>query len=184
MAFDFEEFIQKANKTIQHIKEDVSTLRTGRASVQLLDSVTVEAYGTKMRVHELANVSAPDPNLLLVSPWDKSLLSTIEKAIASSGINLHPVVDSDIIRIVVPALTEERRQDMVKLLNQKIQNGHIMLRNVRGDIRKDIERLVDEAGVSEDEIKGDLAELDKKFKEFAAQIDQMSSDKTKELMTF
>jgi ribosome recycling factor len=94
------------------------------------------------------------------------------------------VVDSDIIRIVVPALTEERRQDMVKLLNQKIQNGHIMLRNVRGDIRKDIERLVDEAGVSEDEIKGDLAELDKKFKEFAAQIDQMSSDKTKELMTF
>ncbi len=183
MAFDFQQLTQKADKTLQHIREDINTLRTGRASAQLLDPVSVEAYGTTMRVHELANVSAPDPSLLTISPWDKSLLSVLEKAISISGLNLHPIVDGDMIRIAVPALTEERRKEMVKLLGQKIQNGHVMLRNVRGDIKKEIDKQKDQTGISEDDIKSDLIELDKQIKEYAAKIDQMSSEKEKELMT-
>jgi ribosome recycling factor len=183
MAYDFQQFTQKADKTLQHIREDISSLRTGRATTQLLDPVQVEAYGTMMKVHELANLSTPDPSLLVVAPWDKSILGNIEKAIMSSGLNLQPVVDGAIIRIAVPPLTEERRKEMVKLLSQKIQNGHVMLRNVRTDIKKEVEKLVDEAGVSEDDIKADLAELDKLVKEYTAKIDQMSADKEKELMT-
>jgi len=183
MAYDFQDFAQKADKTLQHIREDIATLRTGRASTQILDPVSVEAYGTMMRVHELANLSAPDPTLLLISPWDKSLLGPIEKAIASSGLNIHPVVDGDIIRIAIPPLTEERRKEMVKLLGQKIQMGHVMLRNIRTDVKKEVEKLRDQAGVSEDDIKADLEELEKRVKDFAAKIDQMAADKEKELLT-
>src|SRR5688572_18881669 len=116
MSYQFPIFTQRADKTLDFIRNDVSSLRTGRASAQLLDVVTVEAYGTKMKVNELANVSVPDPGLLLIAPWDKSLLSAIERAVSVSGINLHPVVDGSIIRIVVPPLTEERRKELVKLL--------------------------------------------------------------------
>jgi ribosome recycling factor len=96
MAYDFQLFTQKADKTITHIREDISTLRTGRASAQLLDVVDVEAYGTRMKVNELANISVPDPTLVVVSPWDKSILSALEKAISISPLNLHPVVDGSI----------------------------------------------------------------------------------------
>jgi len=183
MSYDFSAFQQKADKTIQFLRDDIGTLRTGRASSQMLDIVSVEAYGTRMKVNEVANVSVPDPTLLVVSPWDKSLLSVIEKGIASAGINLHPVVDGDIIRIMVPALTEERRRDMVKLLHQKIQSGLVLLRNVRSDTRKEVEKEKGEPGVSEDTIKNDLEQLDHKTKVYEEQVAKMSTDKEKELMT-
>jgi ribosome recycling factor len=183
MAYDFMQFQQKADKTLDFIRNDISMLRTGRASAQMLDIVQVEAYGSMMKVHELANVSVPDSSLLVVSPWDKSLLGPLEKAIASSGLNLHPVVDKDFIRIAVPPLTEERRKEMVKLLHQKIENGRVMLRNVRGDVRKEIEKLGDTSGVSEDVIKTELQELDKRIKEYMDKIDLLSKDKESDLMT-
>lgn len=183
MAFNFSGFLQKVEKTLQHIRHDISTLRTGRASAQMLDSVSVEAYGTRMRINEVGNVSVPDPTLIVISPWDKSLLGVIEKAVASAGLNLHPVVDGDIIRIMVPSLTEERRKEMVKLLHQKIESGRVMLRNVRGETRKEIERMKDTAGISQDVLQTDLQELDKKVKEFMEQIDALASEKEKELMT-
>jgi ribosome recycling factor len=183
MAYDFNDFQQKALKTMDFIRTDIATLRTGRASSQMLDAVRVEAYGSMMKMNEVGNVSAPDPSLLVISPWDKSLLPAIEKAISTAGLNLHPVVDGAIIRIAVPALTEERRKEMVKLLAQKMEGGRVMLRNVRGDIRKEIEKMKDDGGVSEDDIKKDLQELDKKVKDFMDQIDKMSVEKEKELMT-
>ena len=183
MAYDFASFHQKATKTLDHLREDISVLRTGRASAQMLDIVSVEAYGSYMKVHELANVSVPDPSLLVVSPWDKSVMGAIEKAIATSGLNLHPVVDKDVIRIAVPPLTEERRKEMVKLLHQKIEGGRVMLRNVRGDIKKEVDALKDSGGVSEDEVKADLIELDKLVKDYMEKIDKMSADKEKDLMT-
>jgi ribosome recycling factor len=183
MAFDFTKYSQKAEKTIDHIREDINTLRTGRASAQMLDIVNVEAYGTQMKIQELANVSVPDPGLLVISPWDKSLLSVLEKAIGTSSLNLHPIVDGQIIRIAVPALTEERRKEMVKVLNQKIEGGRVMLRNVRGEIRKDIEKMKDTAGVSEDDIKTDLIELDKRVKDDMDLVDRLQVEKEKDLMT-
>jgi len=160
----------------------MSTLRTGRASAQMLDSVSVEVYGTYMKIHELANVSVPDPSLMVIAPWDKSVLGPLEKAITSAGLNLQPVVDGDIIRIAVPSLTEERRKEMVKLLYQKAENGRVLLRNVRGEIKKEIEKQEDTAGVSEDAIKQDLLELDKKVKHFMDSLDTMTAEKEKELM--
>lgn len=180
--FNFSDFQQRADKVIDHIASDIATLRTGRANTALLDPVQVEAYGTKMKVSELATVSAPDPSLLTISPWDKSLLDPIAKGIQASGLNLNPVNDGEIIRISIPPLTTERRQEMVKLLAQKIESGKVMLRNLRGDVRKDIEAMEDEDGVSEDDIKNWMAELDKKVKEVETQIDEMKKKKEDELM--
>lgn len=183
MSYSFASFTQHAEKTLDFIRNDISQLRTGRASAQMLDVVSVEAYGTRMKINEVANVSAPDPGMLIVTPWDKSLLTSVEKAIATSGLNLHPVVDGTIIRIVVPPLTEERRKELVKLLHQKIEAARVMMRNVRGDIRKEIDDQEGQPGISEDMIKADLEMLDKKTKEYMEKIDQMSADKEKELMT-
>ncbi len=119
MSFDFTDYKQRAEKTLEFASAEFASLRTGRASVQALDPVTVEAYGTRMKLQEVANVTAPDPTLLVVKPWDKSLLSAVEKAISSAGLNLQPIVDSDLIRISVPPLTEDKRKEMVKLLHQK-----------------------------------------------------------------
>lgn len=180
--FSFSDFQQRADKVIEHIQQDISTLRTGRANTALLDPVMVEAYGAKMRVHELATVSAPDPTLLTVAPWDKSVLEAIEKAIAASGLNLNPVNDGQMIRIAIPPLTEERRKEMVKLLAQKIEAGKVMLRNLRGDVRKDIENLEGEEGVSEDNIKTWLADLDKKVKDIETEIETIKKNKEAELL--
>lgn len=182
MAYDFTTLQSKLDKALQHVQHDISSLRTGKASPQLLDPVFVEAYGTKMRVHELANVSAPDPNLLMVSPWDKSILSSLEKAIASAGLNLNPVVDGDIIRIVVPSLTEERRKEMVKVLHQKIEGGRVMLRTIRTDGKKEIEEMKGEAGVSEDHIETYLEQLDKIYKDFNDKLDELANSKAADLM--
>ena len=183
MPYQFSDYTQKADKTLEFIQTDISTLRTGRASVQLLDVVSVEAYGTRMKINEVANVSAPDPGLLIVTPWDKSLLGEIEKGVATSGINLHPIVDGTVIRIVVPPLTEERRKELVKLLYQKMEAGRVMMRNVRAEVKKEIENQEDEDGVSEDMIKIELETLEKKVKEYMAKIDKILADKEKELMT-
>ncbi|HYD35418.1 MAG TPA: ribosome recycling factor [Vitreimonas sp.] len=183
MAFDFTQFQTQAQKALDHFKQELATLRTGRAHSQLLDSVRVDAYGTKMMINEVANVSVPDSNLLTVTPWDKSLLSAIEKAIASAGINLNPVVDGDMIRIVVPALTEERRKEMVKVLHQKAESVRVMLRSVRTDTKKDIEKQKGTSGVSEDDIKKEVETLEKKTKEFLDQVDQLVTVKEKDLLT-
>lgn len=181
--YNFSDVTQRFEKTIAHLQQELGSLRTGKATPSLLDSVLVDAYGTKMRVNELANVSAPDPNMLIVSPWDKSLLETLEKSIASASLNLNPIVDGDMIRIVVPALTEERRKEMVKVLHQKIEGGKVMLRNIRTDAKKEIEDQDGSEGVSEDDIKAEIEELDKMVKEYTVKLDELAKKKETDLMT-
>jgi ribosome recycling factor len=136
-----------------------------------------------MAVNELANISAPDANMVVVAPWDTSMLENIEKGIASSGLNLNPVVDGDIIRITIPALTEERRKEMVKLLHQKVEQGKVMFRNIRTEAKQEIEDLKGDDGVSEDDIHADLEKLDAMIKEYSDKLDKIAQDKEKELMT-
>lgn len=181
--YNFSDVTQKFEKAIAHLQQELGSLRTGKATPSLLDSVLVDAYGTKMRVNELANVSAPDPNMLIVSPWDKSLLETLEKSIASASLNLNPIVDGDMIRIVVPSLTEERRKEMVKVLHQKIEGGKVMLRNIRTDAKKEIEDQEGEDGVSEDDIKAEIEELDKMVKDYTVKLDEIAKKKETDLMT-
>lgn len=181
--FQFTAFDMSAKKVLDHVAQDVSTLRTGRANASLLDPVMVEAYGTRMKINEVASVTVSDPTMIVISPWDKTLLEAIAKGVNVSGLNLNPVIDGDIIRISIPPLTTERRQEMVKLLSQKIEAGKVMLRNLRGDTRKDIENTKGEDGVSEDHIAAWLDELDKKVKELELRIDEIKKKKETELMT-
>ena len=109
MSYDFSDFTARSQKALDHSTQDIASLRTGRATAQMLDPVMVEAYGTHMRLVEVASVQAPDPSLLVVTPWDKSLLEAVEKGISKADLNLNPVVDGDLIRIAVAALTEENR---------------------------------------------------------------------------
>ena len=181
--FTFSSFDDRAQKILDHIQQDISSLRTGKATVSILDGVTAEAYGTRMKLNELANISAPDPTMLVVAPWDKSLLEAIAKGISIAGLNLNPIVDGDIIRIVIPPLSAERRQEMVKLLKQKIEAGKVMLRNLRSDIRKDIDQAKAQDGVSEDDVKRWQTELDKKVKDIEDRITAMEKKKETELTT-
>lgn len=182
MPFSFQQFQQQVDKALDHVAQDLATLRTGRASTQMLDSVTVLAYGAPMKVNEVANLSTPDPHLLVITPWDKNLLGDIEKAITAAGLNLSPVVDGGIIRIAIPPLTQERRQEMVKLLHQKIESGKVMIRSIRTDTKKDIEKQEGQAGVSEDSIASEIETLEKKTKELMDKLDQMAETKEAELM--
>lgn len=183
MAFNFTQTNQKMDKAIEHVKRDIASLRTGKASAQLLDPVVVEAYGSKMKVAELATVQAPDASLIVVSPWDKSVLANIEKAIATAELNLNPVVDGDIIRIAIAPLTEEKRKEMVKVLHKKIESGKVMIRTLRTDTKKEIEGLEGTDGVSEDDIKADLEQLEEIVKEYIEKLDALAASKEKDLLT-
>lgn len=183
MSYSFTLVVEKLDKALEHVRRDISTLRTGRASVQMLDPVVVEAYGARMRINEVASVQAPDPSLLVISPWDKSLLSAIERGIASAELNLNPVVDGDIIRIAVAPLTEETRKEMVKTLAKKIEAGKVMLRTIRTDAKKEIESQDGANDISEDDIAQDSEELEKYIKEYNVKLDEIFAAKEKDLMT-
>lgn len=182
MSYDFSALDAQFEKTLEHVRYELSLLRTGRATPQLLDSISIEAYGSYLKIQEVATVSTPEPTLLLVTVWDKSILGNVEKAIASANLNLNPVVDGGMIRIVVPALTEDRRREMVKVLNNKIEDGRKMLRTVRGDERKRIEQLEKTDGISEDDIHGYLETLDERMKLYMGKLDEMATSKEAELM--
>lgn len=183
MSFDFTNIKIRLEKAIDHVSRDISSLRTGKATVQLLDPVVVEAYGTKMKIAELATVQAQDPTMLVVSPWDKSVLANIERGISSAELNLNPVVDGDVIRIKIAPLTEEKRKEMVKILHKKIENGRVMLRSLRTDAKKEVEAQKGTQDISEDDIKNDLLSLDEILKEYMNKLDVISQAKEKDLLT-
>lgn len=174
---------EKFKQVLEQTQKEISHLRTGKASVQLLDEVAVEVYGSRMKVSEVATISVPDTSLLVITPWDKNILPDIEKAIVASQLNLSPVVDGEIVRVPVPSLTTERRQEMVKILHQKAELGRVMTRSVRTDVKKEVEAQKGEPGVSEDDIKYQLEELEEITKEFIEKIDQTVEKKEKELLT-
>jgi len=183
MSFDFTGVKQRLEKTLDHVSRDISSLRTGKATVQLLDPVIVDAYGARMKITELATVQAPDANMLVISPWDKSILVNIERAVATADLNLNPVVDGDIIRIKIAPLTEETRKEMVKTLHKKIESGRVMFRSLRSDAKRDVEAQKGAGGVSEDDIKADLQTLDEMIKTYMGKLDSLQTLKEKDLLT-
>jgi len=174
---------QKFSKVIEIVEEDFATVRVGRAKPSLIENLGVMAYGSRMRLVELATISAPDPNMLIVSPFDKSIMRDIEKAIAESEMQLSPAVSGDIIRIVIPSLTQERRIDFVKLLKQKTESGKVMLRQARQDVKEKIDALKERKEVSEDDIFMLLDQLDKITGEMNEKVDEMSRTKEEEIMS-
>lgn len=181
--FDAQTFKRDTDKVISVVNQDLSSVKTGRAKPSLVENVMVEAYGTRMQMVEVASVSAPDPGMLIISPWDKSLLSAIEKAIFAAELNISPVVDGEQIRISIPPLTQERREELVRVVKQKIEGGKTMIRDVRQKHKKIIEDQKGQPGISEDAIKKDLETLQKQTDAAVAELERIEKTKEQELMT-
>ena len=173
----------RLDATIEVVKKDLGSVRTGRAKPSLVEDVRVEAYGTAMTIKELATISAPDTSLILIAPWDKGLVSAISSGIQKSGLNIQPIVDSDTIKISLPAPTEERRLELVKLVHSKLESAKVMVRQVRTEIKEEIEAQEGEAGISEDSIKAWLESMQKSIDQYMVKIDDLGKEKEKELMT-
>ena len=173
----------RLDQTIEVVKKDLSSVRTGRAKPSLVEDVKVEAYGTIMTIKELATISAPDTTLIVIAPWDKGLVSSISSGIQKSGLNIQPIVDGDTVKISIPALTEERRLELVKLVHSKLESAKVMIRGVRTEIKEEIEAQEGEAGISKDSIKSWLESMQKTIDQYMLKIDELGKEKEKELMT-
>lgn len=175
---------RRMQKAIENLRHELSTLRTGRASPSLLDRVTVDYYGVPTQVSALANVSAPEPRLLVVAPWDKTTIGTIERAILKSDLGLNPNNDGKVIRLAIPQLTEERRRDMTKLVKKRTEEGRVSLRNVRRDAQEDLKKAEKDKAISEDDLKRASEKLQKLTDSFIALADEVGAHKEKEIMEF
>lgn len=176
---------EKMEKALTALKDDLATVKTGRATPALVEKIMVEAYDTKMPLVELATITAPEPNQLVVAPFDRTILKEIELAITRHReLKLSPVIDdSGVIRIQIPPLTAERREQFVKILRQKLETGRIMVRQVRGEKRQEIKRAFEAKELSEDEKFQLEEELQKITDEFMEKIESMGEAKEKELRT-
>src|SRR3989344_4121024 len=171
----------KFEKVIEIVTGDLATIRTGRARPDLVSNLKVVAYGQKMKLYELAKISAPDTSLITITPWDKGVIRDIEKAINDSHMQLSPNVSGDMIRVPIPALTEERRKDFVKLLHQKMESGRVLVRQVRGEVKEEIDKSENTSGVSEDDTKRMLEDLQKMTDEYMGKVDEMGKKKEEEI---
>lgn len=169
-------------KAVEALRREFSSVRTGKATPALLDTVRVDAYGSKMPLNQVATINAPEPRLILVQPWDKSLLGTIEKAIQSADLGLNPANDGNVIRVPIPPLTEERRREMVRVLHKMAEEGRIAVRHARQEANKEIKRLEHDHGLGEDQARRQLEEIQKLTDEHIVRIDELMKAKEEEVM--
>lgn len=172
---------ERMDKAIASLKRDLATLRAGRASTALLDRIQVEYYGAPTPVNQLANISTPDSRTLLIQPWDRSSVSDIERAIMKSDLGLTPANDGTIIRLSIPALTEERRTELVKFTKKFGEEAKVAIRNIRRDANDDIKKM-EKNGISEDESRGHQEDIQKSTDKFIAEVDKVLLSKEKEIM--
>ena len=175
----------KMEKSVENTKEKFSHVRAGRANVSMLDGVSVEAYGTPTPLNQVGTVSAPEARLLVIDPWDKSLIPAIEKTILQANLGFNPSNDGKIIRLVVPELTEDRRKEYVKLAKNEAENGKIAVRNIRKDINNHLKKLEKdkENPISEDELKKEEANVQTLTDKYIKEIDELLAKKEKEITT-
>lgn len=172
----------RMGKSIESLKTELTKIRTGRANVSLLDHVMVDYYGSEVPIAQAATVTVEDARTITVSPWEKNLIPAIEKAIMSSDMGLNPVTSGDIIRVPLPALTEERRKDFVKLVRQEAEQCRVAIRNIRRDANADFKELVKEKEISEDDERGALEYIQKLTDKHVKTVDDILASKEKELM--
>jgi ribosome recycling factor len=170
------------DKSVEAIRNEFATVRTGKAAPALLDLIKVDAYGSQMPLNQMATIAAPEPRLLVVQPYDPSQLGAIEKAIMASDLGLVPNNDGKIIRLPIPPLTEERRKELVRLTHKIAEEGRIAIRNIRHDANKRIHQAQKDGDVSEDEMHRQLKEVQDLTDKHIATIDQMLERKEQEVM--
>lgn len=174
---------QKMQKSIDTLKSDLSKVRTGRAHTGILDHVMVDYYGTPTQIAQVANVTLIDARTIGVQPWEKKMLQSIEKAIRESDLGLNPSSVGDLIRVPTPALTEERRKEMVKLVKNEGENAKIAIRNIRRDANEGLKKLLKDKAISEDEERRAQDDVQKLTDKFVAEIDKLVVEKEKEVLT-
>jgi ribosome recycling factor len=172
----------RMDKAVEALRSDLAGMRTGRASVHMLDTVHVEAYGSTMPLNQVANVSAPEPQMITVQPWDISIMSHIEKSIRAAGLGLNPMNDGKLIRVPVPALTEERRKEMVKHLHKLLEDHRTAVRNIRRDGNELIKKAMKDKKITEDEEKRALDEIQKLTDNEIKKMEEMGKLKEKEVL--
>jgi ribosome recycling factor len=173
---------EKMDKAIQVLKKDLASLRAGRATPALLEKVTVSYYGSEMPVNQLANISAPEPRLLVIQPWDKSALAEIERAILKSELGLTPTNDGSVIRIAIPPLTEERRSELVKVVKKSGEESKVAIRNIRRDANEEIKKMGKNGEISEDDVRRGQEEIQKLTDRYIREVDEVIAAKEKEIM--
>ena len=179
---DLSKYRDRMDRAIVALKEEFGGLRTGRASVHLLDPVSVEAYGSTMPLNQVAAISVPEPRMITVSVWDKGMVSAVDKAIRSAGIGLNPVVDGQTLRVPVPPLTEERRKDLAKLAGKYAETQKIAVRNVRRDGMEDLKKLEKDGAISQDDQKKMGEEIQRFTDDAVKRIDETLKTKEQEIM--
>lgn len=172
----------RMRKSIEAFKAEIAKLRTGRAHPSLLDHVRVNYYGTEMAINQVANVNVSDARTLTITPWEKNMVQPIEKAILNSDLGLNPATTGDLIRVPMPALNEERRKELIKVLRAEAENARVSVRNARRDANGSLKEMLKEKAISEDEERRLIDEIQKVTNKFVSEIDQLTGAKETDLM--
>lgn len=172
----------KMDSALEALKKELGTIRTGRASLALLDGIKIDYYGTITPLQQLASLSVPESRQIAIQPWEQKIISDIEKAIMKSDLGLTPTNDGKIIRINIPTLTEERRKQLVKVVKKNAEDSRVAVRNIRRDINEEIKKLEKDKHISEDDTKKSLDEIQKLTDTYIKKIDEILQHKEKEIM--
>jgi len=173
----------KMSKTEQVVVSGLAGVRTGKASPSLVENIQVEVYGSHMRIRELAGITTPEPRSLAIQPWDQASLHPIEKAIQKSNLGLNPTIQGRTIRIFFPELSQERRQEFVKIVRKMAEDGRVAIRHIRREAMEQLKKHAHDSGVTEDDVEQAEKDLQKMTDDFIAKIDQHVANKEKEIMT-
>jgi len=182
MAFDLNELKRRMAATLDALKKEFAGLRTGRASSSLLDTVTVEAYGSRVPLAQCGSVSVPEPRLITVSVWDSGLAKAVEKAIRDAGLGLNPQPDGNLIRVPIPQLNEERRKELQKIAGKYAETARVAVRNIRREGMDVLKKLEKDKIMSEDDAKRHEGEVQKATDDVIGQVDKLLADKEKDIM--
>ncbi len=181
-TFDLPDYNKRMDGALAAVKQEFSGLRTGRASAALLDPITIEVYGAKMPINQVATVSVPEPRMISVSVWDKTNVGAVDKAIRESDLGLNPVMDGQTLRLPIPELNEERRRDLTKIADKYAENARIAVRNVRRSGMDQLKKLQKDGSISEDEERNFASDLQSTTDAHIKQIDDQLAAKKKEIM--
>jgi len=173
---------ERMKKAVEATRRELAGIRSGKASPQLLDTVKVEAYGQMVSMQQVGSVSAPEPRLLVVQPWDKSLIKAVSRAIQQSELGLNPTDDGSVVRVPIPQLTEERRKDLVKVIAKLTEDGRVHVRQVRHEVNQDVKHRQQEHELPEDDAKRLTADVQKLTDRYVATLDEILKKKTAEVM--
>ena len=173
---------ERMTNSVEHAREELTTIRTGRANPAMFNGVLAEYYGTMTPITQMATISVPEPRMLLIKPYEMSAMGDIENAIRNSDLGVNPTNDGQVLRVTIPQLTEERRRDMVKLARSKGEDAKIAIRNFRRKGMEELKRIQKDGEAGEDEVQAAEKELDKVTHKYVAQVDELVAKKEKELM--